>query len=147
MSSVSRRKEIAMEIPPDKNEALLQGYLDWCNTERAEWEGNLVGQVIADGVVLVDVERNERVEGKDPVLAKLDSLKSTTTVDPLSVRVGTTEEGNGNESFGCDWELMTDREHKGWHTCFDRFEWDAAGKISAIFVCTADDHSLHAHSH
>jgi hypothetical protein len=80
------------------------------------------------------------------VLQKLANLKQTTVVDPLSVRVGTTHDGS--ESFGCDWEKMNDpgRERGGWHTCFDRFEW-TSDKISAIYVCPADDHSLHSSAH
>ncbi len=138
-----------MNIPSDKNEKLLKGYLDWCNTEADQWDGNLVGALLATNVFLVDVERdNERSEGREAVLRTLRDLKSSTVVDPLSVRVGTTEGGNGRESWACDWELMKGSAHKtGWHTCFDRFEWDDEGKITGIYVCPADDHSLHSHSH
>ncbi len=130
----------------DKNRALVDGYQAWCDTEPAEWEGNIVGRLLAEDAKIVDVELGEEATGKAAVLDKLTRLKETTTVDPLSVRVGTAHDGS--ESFACDWERMEDeqRERGGWHTCFDRFEW-TGDKISAIYVCPADDHSLRSSAH
>ncbi|MGH8972257.1 MAG: hypothetical protein ACRD0C_03540 [Acidimicrobiia bacterium] len=134
-----------MQEPFDKNKALARGYLDWCTTEPEEWEGNMVGQLLAANVTLDDEELSDHRDGRAAVLEKLADLKRTTIVDPLSVRVGTTH-GPGDESFGCDRERMDDpaRGRSGWHTCFDRFEWTGE-KISAIYVCPADDHSLSHH--
>jgi hypothetical protein len=50
----------------DKNQVLAQGYLDWCTTERTEWEANMVGQLLADDVRIVDAELNEDSAAKPP---------------------------------------------------------------------------------
>lgn len=126
----------------DKSRALADGYQAWIDTERGEWEGNLVGQLLAPDVTIVGEMGEELANDRSAVLDQLAELKRTTTVDPLSVRVGTTV-GRG-ESFACDWERMDGDGpgRGGWHTCFDRFVW-TGDKISAIYVCLAEDRSLH----
>ncbi len=135
-----------MEQSFDTNLELAQGYRDWCTTEKGAWEGNKVGELLADQVKFIE-KGSETTLDRAAALDRLAALKETTIVDPLSVRVATRGD---DTSFGSDWEEMdvVDRQAGsggGWHHCIDKFEW-TGNKISAIHVCFAEDHSQTSHA-